>query len=231
MAIEFDQIVTIDGGGGCGKGTISQLLADALGWHLLDSGVLYRVAAWVIDSAQLSLELREEIASRISQLVIRFERAPLGGPARVWCDDIDVTDIVRSEACGRAASKTSALPWIRDLLMERQKAFACLPGLVADGRDMGTVVFPQARCKIFLIADLAVRAQRRYKQLTEAGLQADLQHIQQELAARDERDQKRAVAPLAPAEGAYILDTSMLSVDEVLARVREVVAESISLRL
>ncbi len=213
-------VITIDGPSASGKGTISQLLARRLGWHFLDSGMLYRLVGIVATEEGVPLDDGDALAGMIGRLPIRFESAEVpGGPPRVFVGDRSVGDSLRGEDAGRAASRVAVLPAVRESLLERQRAFRSPPGLVADGRDMGTVVFPDAPLKIFLEASVEERARRRYKQLREKGMDVTLSSISDELAARDRRDRGRGVAPLRPAADAVVLDTTTMTIDEVVAAV------------
>ncbi|HEX5055201.1 MAG TPA: (d)CMP kinase [Gammaproteobacteria bacterium] len=212
-------VVTIDGPSGSGKGTISQWLAERLGWHLLDSGALYRLTALAGRKAGADL-INAAVMSRIAeQLDIAFRLVPGEEGVRTLLEGGDVSLQLRTEDCGRAASIVAAIPEVRTALLHRQRAFRQPPGLVADGRDMGTVVFPDAEVKIFLTASAEARAQRRYKQLNEKGIGASLPDLLRDILQRDQRDQERAVSPLKPAEDAVILDTTGMSVGEVCDRV------------
>lgn len=197
-------VIAIDGPSASGKGTIASLLAAALGFHYLESGALYRLVAFVggVDPAQAAAEL---------DVVFQDGNIILSGQ--------DVTDKIRAEAVGNRASEVAKIPEVRAALLGRQRAFRRPPGLVADGRDMGTVVFPDATLKVFLTASVGVRAQRRHKQLIDKGIHANLAALSRDLEERDARDAARAVAPLKPAEGAVLLDSSALTIDEVVDKV------------
>jgi cytidylate kinase len=212
------RIMTIDGPSGSGKGTVSRAAARALGWALLDSGALYRLVALAGRQAGVGLD----DAPRLAQLAIASDIRFGSGPSDeevVWLDGKEVTGAIRTEEAGNDASKVAANPLVRAALLERQRRFAVPPGLVADGRDMGTVVFPQAEVKIFLTASAAERAARRYKQLKEKGVAATLAALSLEIAERDQRDMNRAIAPLVPSADAILLDTTGMSVDAVVERV------------
>jgi CMP/dCMP kinase len=213
-------VMTIDGPSGSGKGTVSRAAAGVLGWCLLDSGALYRLVALAGRQAGLQLDDEPGLARLAAAAEIRFGSGQSGEEA-VWLAGREVTDAIRTEAAGNDASKVAALPRVRAALLERQRRFAVPPGLVADGRDMGTVVFPDAEVKIFLTASAAERAQRRYKQLKEKGVAANLAALSLEIEERDRRDMNRAVAPLAPSADAVLLDTTGMSVDAVVERVLE----------
>jgi cytidylate kinase len=211
-------VITIDGPSGSGKGTISREVARSLGWALLDSGALYRLVALAARRAGVSLSDAGRLGSLAERFNIRFGSNESGEEA-VWLDEQDVTQAIRTEGAGNDASKVAALAPVRAALLERQRRFAVPPGLVADGRDMGTVVFPNARVKIFLTASPAERAQRRYKQLKEKGVTANLAALSLEIAERDERDSTRSASPLVASADATMLDTTGMSVDDVVERV------------
>ncbi|MEO1750364.1 (d)CMP kinase [Thiofaba sp. EF100] len=207
-------VLTIDGPSGSGKGTIARLLAKQLGWHMLDSGALYRLTALAARRRGIDLGDAEAVARVAAALDARFEGEE---ETRVLLDGEDVTLTIRSEEAGADASKVAAHPAVREALLERQRRFAQPPGLVADGRDMGTVVFPDALVKIYLDASAEVRGERRYKQLKDKGLDANLGQIIEDIRQRDARDMQRPVAPLKPAADAYVIDSSHLTVEQVLA--------------
>ncbi|MFO1420509.1 MAG: (d)CMP kinase [Candidatus Competibacteraceae bacterium] len=207
-------VVAVDGPSGVGKGTLCQWLAARLGWRLLDSGALYRLTA--LAALRRNLPLEDEIGVAAVAAGLDVEFAPgVDGAMRTILEGGEVGDAIRGENCGNAASRVAALPAVRAALMRRQRDFRQFPGLIADGRDMGTVVFPDAELKLFLTASAGVRALRRYKQLSEKGLDANLECLTREIAERDARDAERAVAPLRPASDAEILDTTRLGVPEV----------------
>ncbi len=218
-------VVTIDGPSGSGKGTIADRVARCLGFALLDSGAFYRLLALAALRSGVAADDEPALVALARGLDVRFEPAP-GGPPRPILDGEDVERAVRSEACGQTASRVAAVPAVREALLERQRALRRVPGLVADGRDMGTIVFPDAQVKIFLDASVRERAQRRHKQLIEKGIDVSLKRLFDEIEARDRRDRERPVAPLRPAEDAVSIDTTGLSVDEVVERVLEVAARS-----
>jgi cytidylate kinase len=209
-------VVAIDGPSGSGKGTISRQLATCLGWHLLDSGALYRLTAL----AAAKRGVRPDDAAGLAEVAATMNVA-FAGPdeTRALLDGTDVTVDLRSEAAGAAASKVAALPPVRAALLERQRAFARPPGLVADGRDMGTVVFPQAILKVFLTASADERVVRRHKQLKEKGIDVSLPDLSWDIAQRDARDANRTVAPLKPAPDARLIDSTSLSPEEVVVRI------------
>lgn len=209
-------VLTVDGPGGSGKGTISQLLAARLGWHYLDSGALYRVLGLTAARRGVSLENEPALCRLAETLEIRFVPQPDGSPAQVTVDGQDVSDDLRTEATGELASRVAILPAVRAALLQKQRDFRQNPGLVTDGRDMGTTVFPDAFLKVFLTASAEVRAERRYKQLKEKGFSANLESILGEIRQRDARDSGRSVSPLKSADDAWILDSSTLSIADVV---------------
>ncbi|GAB4392211.1 MAG: (d)CMP kinase [Gammaproteobacteria bacterium] len=209
-------VVTIDGAGGTGKGTVAHLLASKLGWHLLDSGALYRVLAIAADKYNVAYDAETSLADLALNLDVEFTSECGDGPVCIVLEGQDVTQQARSVECGSHASKIAVLPAVRQALLARQRAFKQAPGLVTDGRDMGTVVFPDAQLKFYFEATLQERAERRYKQLQNQGIGVSLQQILTELDARDQRDLKRNTAPLKPAADAIIIDTTQLTIEEVL---------------
>jgi cytidylate kinase len=214
-------VITNDGPSGSGKGTISRAVAKSLGWGLLDSGALYRLVALAARRAHVSLSDATALGRLAERFDIRFGSTRSGEEA-VWLDGEDVTQAIRTEGAGNDASKVAVLAPVRAALLERQRRFAVPPGLVADGRDMGTVVFPHAKVKIFLTASPAERALRRYKQLKEKGVTANLAALSLEIAERDERDSTRSASPLVASADATMLDTTGMSVDDVIERVLRV---------
>jgi CMP/dCMP kinase len=214
-------IMTIDGPSGSGKGTVARAAAMTLGWRLLDSGALYRLVALAGRKADIGLGDGPGLAELAVNFDIRFGSDPSGEEV-VWLDGVEVTRDIRTEMAGNDASKVAALPVVRAALLERQRRFAVAPGLVADGRDMGTVVFPQAQIKIFLTASPEERAQRRYKQLKQKGVAANLAALSREIAERDQRDSTRAISPLVASADAISLDTTGMGVDEVIGRVLQI---------
>jgi cytidylate kinase len=221
-------VVAIDGPSGSGKGTVSRAAASALGWTLLDSGALYRLVALAARQTGTDLEDAASLARLAEGLDIKFGSTPAGGEI-VRLSGQDVTAAIRTEAAGNDASKVAALPAVRAALLDRQRRFAVAPGLVADGRDMGTVVFPAARVKIFLTAHADERAARRYKQLKEKGVAATLAALSKEIAERDQRDATRSVSPLVASEDAVLLDSTGMPVDAVVERVLGIVRERLSI--
>ena len=211
-------VIAIDGPSGSGKGTVCRILSERLGWHLLDSGALYRLTA--LAGAARGLDPADEPghAAVAAGLDARFEVNEAGGE-RVLLDGRDVTRELRAEVTGNMASVVAVMPSVRAALLERQRAYAVPPGLVADGRDMGTVVFPAAGLKVFLTASAEERARRRYNQLKEKGLAANLAGLSQEILERDRRDSARSVAPLKPAADAVVIDSTGVSVDDVVDRI------------
>ena len=206
-------VITIDGPTASGKGTVAQRVADRLGFHLLDSGALYRLTA--LSALRRGTDLRDEhaLAKVAEHLNVRFQ----GG--HIYLGTEEVSNAIREESVGNTASKIAALPAVRQALYGLQLSFRQTPGLVADGRDMGTVIFPGAKLKVFLTASVEARAQRRYKQLIDKGFSANMDDLLADLQSRDARDTQRAVAPLKPAEGAHILDTSQMTADEAVEQV------------
>lgn len=210
-------VLAVDGPSGSGKGTICRAVADRLGWHLLDSGALYRVVAIAADRAGVALDDADGLAAVAADLDVAFE--PGEDDTRVRLGGEDVTRELRAETTGNRASIVAAVPAVRAALVERQRAFRRQPGLVADGRDMGSVIFPDAGAKVFLTASARERARRRHKQLLEKGIDANLDRLYTEVAERDRRDSERAVAPLRPCDDAYCLDTTGMSIPEVVEAV------------
>ena len=217
-------IITIDGPSGSGKGTVSRAVAKALGWSLLDSGALYRLVALAARRTGIGLDDAVALGGLAERFNIRFGSDESGDEV-VWLDGQDVTRAIRTEEAGGDASRVAALGEVRAALLDRQRRFAVPPGLVADGRDMGTVVFPRARVKIFLTASPAERASRRHKQLKEKGVAANLAALSLEIAERDRRDSTRTASPLVASADATMLDTTGMSVDEVIGRVLEIARE------
>ena len=215
-------VICIDGPSGAGKGTLSQRLATDLGWHLLDSGALYRVVGFAGRLAAVSLEDSDAVAGIARSLDVDFR--PTEGGVSVWLAGEDVTAHLRTEEGGRDASTVAALPAVREALLLRQQELARPPGLIADGRDMGTVVFQRAPLKIFLTASAEARAERRFRQLQGMGESVSLARLLTDIQHRDARDQSRTVSPLVPAEDAIIIDSTALSADEVLQAARDLAA-------
>ena len=206
-------VLAVDGPGGSGKGTICRRVAGAMGWHLLDSGALYRAVAVYAGQRDVPLDDAEGLAKLAGELPVAFE--PAEDDTCVVLAGVDVTRELRAETTGDRASRVAAIPAVREALVQRQRDFRKPPGLVADGRDMGTVIFPDAEAKVFLTASARERARRRYKQLVEKGIDANIDRLYDEIVERDRRDEQRAVAPLKPAPDARIIDTTTMSIDEV----------------
>ncbi|WP_313316011.1 (d)CMP kinase [Stutzerimonas nitrititolerans] len=218
-------VVTIDGPSGSGKGTVAALLAAKLGWKFLDSGALYRLLAFATRNHGVDLTNEEALKVLAAHLDVQFDTAESGQGMRIVLEGEDVTEAIRNEVVGAGASQVAALPAVREALLQRQKAFREAPGLVADGRDMGTVVFPDATLKIFLTASAEERARRRYLQLKAKGDDVNLASLLDEIRARDERDTQRTVAPLKPADDAIQLDSTALSIEQVLGQILSEVAK------
>ncbi|EJO93843.1 cytidylate kinase [Ectopseudomonas mendocina DLHK] len=212
-------VITVDGPSGSGKGTICALLAKQLGWNLLDSGALYRLLAFAAGNHGIDLTNEEALKQLAAHLDVQFI------DKRIVLEGEEVTDAIRNEQVGAGASMVASLPAVREALLQRQRAFQEEPGLVADGRDMGTVVFPDAPLKVFLTASAEERARRRYLQLKAKGDDVNLASLLDEIRARDERDTQRAVAPLKPAADAILLDSTELSIEQVLERILREVAD------
>ena len=208
-------VLTIDGPGGAGKGTICQMVAKQLGWHLLDSGALYRLTALAAQKHGVALDNESSVAVLAKHLDVQFIPQD-EGLVHTVLEGEDVSNDIRTEEVGAMASKVAALPEVRQALLERQRDFAQAPGVVADGRDMGTVVFPQAPVKIYLTASAEERAKRRFLQLQEKGKAADIEKILSEIIERDERDMNREVAPLKPAIDALVVESTNMSIEQVL---------------
>ena len=219
-------VLTIDGPSGSGKGTISQAVAKRLQWHYLDSGAIYRAVGLAAAWESIDLSDPEAVAHCAERTEIRFQSND-EGELHVFVNGKDATRLLRTETAAAAASAIAAHPPVRTALLDLQKRFRQSPGLVADGRDMGTVIFPDAQYKVFLTASAEERAKRRYKQLKDKGVSVNLDSLLHEIAARDERDAGRAVAPLKPAEDAVILDSTGMPITEVIERVLAVLPVSL----
>ncbi|OTA14995.1 cytidylate kinase [Xenorhabdus vietnamensis] len=207
-------VITVDGPSGAGKGTLCQALAEALDWQLLDSGAIYRVLALAAIHHQVDIQSEDALVPLAANLDVRF--VPANGKLRVILEGEDVSNEIRTETVGNTASQTATFPRVREALLRRQRAFRIAPGLIADGRDMGTVVFPDAPVKIFLDASAEERARRRMLQLQENGFSVSFDRLLSEIQERDFRDRNRAVAPLVPAQAALILDSTSMSIEEVI---------------
>jgi CMP/dCMP kinase len=221
-------VITVDGPSGSGKGTVCRLLAEKLGWDVLDSGAIYRVLSLAALHHQIALDNEEALVPLAANLDVQFLIDSDTNAGKIILEGEDVTTTIRNEEVGAAASKVAALPRVREALLRRQRAFRTENGLIADGRDMGTVVFPDAPLKIFLTASAEERARRRVVELNERGLDVTLSGLLQDIQARDDRDMNRAVAPLVPAEDAIELDTSELNAQQVFDKVITLLDASIS---
>jgi cytidylate kinase len=219
-------VLALDGPSGSGKGTIARKVAKALGWHLLDSGALYRLVGLAAKRSNVALDAEDALATLAENLDIRFD-ADERGNEQIWLNGAEVSVELRTEEVGRLASAVAPLPAVRAALLGLQHGFRRPPGLVADGRDMGTHVFPDASLKVFLTASPDERARRRHKQLKDKGIDVSLSALSRDIAARDKRDSERSVAPLRPAEDARLLDSSKLTIDQVTRNVLEWVQERV----
>jgi|TARA_B100000519_G_scaffold195628_1_gene200902 cytidylate kinase len=214
-------VVTVDGPSGAGKGTLSALIAEKLGWHLLDSGAIYRVLAVAAMHHDLPIDDESAVVPLASGLDVSFEID--NEQRRVVLEGEDVTDDIRTEEVGAVASQIASLARVREALLRRQRAFQQAPGLVADGRDMGTVVFPDANVKLFLTASAEARAERRYNQLNDKGLDVNIARLLTDIKARDDRDANRSIAPLVPAEDAVVIDSTDLDINQVFESAMEII--------
>jgi cytidylate kinase len=222
-------VIAIDGPSGAGKGTAAQIVADRLGFHLLDSGAVYRAAALQALNSNADLSSERSVLAAVDAMQARFRPGKQG--VSVWLDGTEVTARLRSEATAAAASKVAVMPGVRAALLDEQRSFRISPGLVADGRDMGSVVFPDAELKVFLAASAEVRAKRRAKQLKDKGIAFTMESLLKEILARDERDRSREHSPMVAAEGALIIDSSELSVVAVVDKILSALPSEISAML
>ncbi|WP_462158449.1 (d)CMP kinase [Pseudoalteromonas sp. GB56] len=220
-------VITVDGPSGSGKGTVCRLLAQKLGWDVLDSGAIYRVLALAALHHQIALDNEEALVPLAANLDVQFLFDADSETSKIVLEGEEVTHGIRNEEVGAAASKVAALPRVREALLRRQRAFRTEAGLIADGRDMGTVIFPDANVKIFLTASAEERAQRRFKELKAKGLDVTLSGLLEDIQARDERDMNRAVAPLVPAEDAITLDTTELDAQQVFVKVQTILEDAV----
>jgi len=221
MEDKLAPVLTVDGPSGSGKGTIVQHVADKLGWHLLDSGALYRLVAYGAQNNEIPLDDVAKITDYAANLDVEFKLVEHNGSKelQIILEGKVVGAELRTETTGNAASKVAAMPSVREALLQRQRDFRQMPGLVADGRDMGTTIFPEAKAKVFLTASAEERAQRRYKQLKLKGIDGNLAALLKDINERDERDSSRSASPLKPADDAVIIDTSDLSIEQVVEQV------------
>ncbi len=224
-----DSIITIDGPSGAGKGTVCVKLAKCLNWPLLDSGAIYRVLAWGALKHSIDYSDINSLCDYAATIDISFPLEDGSDLVDVILEGNNISNDIRTEKCGNLASKVAVIPQVRDVLLQRQRNFAQSPGLVADGRDLGTVVFPQAQLKIYLTASAQVRAERRFKQLKDKGNNVNLASLLGEISERDKRDSERVVSPLKPADDAIIIDTSSLAIDQVLQEVKQLCCNKLQL--
>lgn len=216
---EATPVITIDGPSGSGKGTVSARVAKTLGWHVLDSGALYRLAAYAARKSGIDFKESSQLAEKARNLCVRFEQG------RIFLEDEDVSLSIRTEQAGNDASRVAAMPEVRAALLDWQREAAVAPGLIADGRDMGTTVFPQAPLKVFLTASAEERAKRRYKQLKEKGIESKISDLAVEIRERDERDRSRAASPLVPAGDAMVIDSTAFSIEQVVDQILQAAQE------
>jgi cytidylate kinase len=222
-------VITIDGPSGSGKGSICQLLARRLGWHLLDSGALYRIVGLAAEKHAVDFDDGEALADLAAHLPVEFLPSELGEPATIILDGEDISAELRAETTGELASKVAVHNSVRDALVELQRSFVAAPGLVADGRDMGTVIFPDAPLKIYLTASAEERADRRYKQLINKGESVNLAALLEDIRQRDDRDMNRDIAPLKPADDAIVIDSTATKVEDVLDQVLKHVVSNLGI--
>jgi len=221
-------VIAVDGPSGTGKGTICSHLANWLGWHLLDSGALYRIVAVAAEKHQLEPDNNESAIADIARsLDVVFQQTQPGKDIKVIFEGDDISQKIRTEVCGNSASQIAILPQVRSALLDRQRQFQQSPGLVADGRDMGTVVFTDAPLKIYLIASAEERAKRRYKQLKQKGFDVNLPRLAADIAERDTRDSQRTISPLKPADDAIVVDTTKMEISEVIRKIENLVQETL----
>ncbi|QBY05776.1 (d)CMP kinase [Thalassotalea sp. HSM 43] len=219
-------LITIDGPSGAGKGTVARIVAEQLGWNFLDSGAIYRVLAVATEHHGIDVDNEESVIPLAAHLDVEFSVED--NETRILLEGEDVTDNIRTETVGAVASKVAAYPRVREALLRRQRAFRETPGLIADGRDMGTVVFPDAKVKVFLDASAEERARRRYLQLQQKGGDVSIGRLLEDIRLRDDRDRNRAVAPLVPAEGALIVDSTEMSIEQVVEKILLFASEKLS---
>ncbi len=220
-------VITVDGPSGTGKGTVCSHLANWLGWNFLDSGALYRVLAVAAEKYHLATDNEPGIAELAESLDVVFDRPQPGKDVTVIFEGNDISQQIRTEECGNSASQIATLSEVRSALLERQRKFRQKPGLVADGRDMGTVVFADAPLKIYLIASAAERAKRRHKQLKQKGFSVNLPRLTADIAERDTRDSQRTISPLKPADDAIVVDTTTLEISTVILKIEKLVRETL----
>ena len=225
--MSLEKIITIDGPSGSGKGTVTQLVAAKLGWHILDSGALYRVMGLAAKRHQIPLSDEKSLSQLALNLDLQFVLNPELNEVEPILEGENLSREIRTDEAAQAASHVAPILSVREALLQCQRDFYQAPGLVADGRDMGTIVFPNAPAKIFLTASAECRAERRYNQLKNKGVSANMRALLDSIKARDERDQTRSVAPLVPAEGAFVVDSSLLTIEQVISQVLEFAAKNI----
>lgn len=219
MSDDMTPVIAIDGPSGSGKGTVCSLVAQKLGWHLLDSGALYRLVALAMRRHSIEIDNQDALIPLAAHLDVEFKANSAKDGLVIVLEDEDVTNDIRTEKCSQLASQVAAIPAIRLALLDRQRAFLQAPGLVADGRDMGSVVFPESQLKVFLTASQQIRAERRYKQLIKKGINVNFAAILDDISQRDTRDSQRSVSPLHATDDAIVIDTSELAIDDVVIRI------------